>query len=135
MPRKTAPYLKQNRTRATPARRKTTRRSPEGGSRNFLFILILLGGGCFGGVAVAKVWLENKTAVDVQLWDSQTARLNSVRTEIKNLEPVRGMYRSADYVLGEARKLGLHPPGEDQKITVPTESEPAHEPIDLVLNP
>ena len=133
MPRKTTPYLKQNRSRGH--RSNSSRRGSEGRSRNFLFVLILLAGGCFGGVAVAKIWLENKTAVDIQLWDSKTSQLNSIRTEIRNLEPVRGMYRSADYVLNEASKLGLHPPAEDQKVTVPLETSADSNPIDLVVNP
>lgn len=131
MPRKTAPYLKQTRNR----RSSTSRRAPESRSRRFLFVLILLAGGCFGGVAMGKIWLENKTATDVGIWDAKTTKLESVRTEIKNLEPVRGMYRSADYVLSEAGKLGLRPPGEDQKITVPPVPEADPAPIDLVANP
>lgn len=138
MPRKTAPYLKPK-SRAANARRSSARRSSsssnDGKSRSFLFLLILLAGGCFGGVAVGKIWLENQAAADAQLWESKMNELNAVRTEIKNLEPVRDMCRSAEFVHNRARALGLRPAHESEKISVPSAVKPEPEPIDLVSNP
>ena len=137
MPRKTRPYLKPK-ARPGRGRRPSARGNSggggDGGSRSFLFVLILLAGGCFGGVAVGKIWLENQAAADAQAWESKTKELNALRTEIKNLEPVRDMCRSAEFVHSRARGLGLRPATEREKVKVPREStEP--ESIDLVANP
>ncbi len=73
-----------------------------------LLLLMLMGGVLL--IALAKVYLEQRTLTAGQQWEASNKELNETLKERDNLLMKREHLTSGDYILPQARRMGLRPP-------------------------